>query len=107
MLDEATQVETADWALVEQAARQSGARVVAVGDVRQMGAVGAGGMFREVTEHVPSVELEEVMRFRQEWEAAASLGFRDGDFAAYAKYDARGRMRAGTREVAMQEAAEM
>ncbi len=37
--DEASQLSTADLAMIEQAARQAGARVIATGDTAQLGAV--------------------------------------------------------------------
>ena len=100
ILDEATQVSTGDWALVQQVARASGARTAGVGDTRQLGAVGAGGAFRLVAQEVPATELHEVLRFREEWERAASVKLRDGDFTAYADYDRRGRMTGADHEKA-------
>jgi hypothetical protein len=46
VLDEASQLSTADLAMVQEAARTAGARLVLVGDTEQLGAVEAGGMFR-------------------------------------------------------------
>jgi ATP-dependent exoDNAse (exonuclease V) alpha subunit len=47
VLDEASQIGTADLAMLGEAARQAGARVIATGDAQQFGAVEAGG-------HVPA-----------------------------------------------------
>jgi ATP-dependent exoDNAse (exonuclease V) alpha subunit len=46
VLDEASQLSTTDLAMVQEAARTTGARLVLVGDTEQLGAVEAGGMFR-------------------------------------------------------------
>ena len=46
VLDEASQLSTADLAMIGEAARQVGARIIATGDTAQLGAVEAGGMFR-------------------------------------------------------------
>ena len=46
VLDEASQLVTADLAMIQEAARQAGARVIATGDTAQLGAVETGGMFR-------------------------------------------------------------
>ena len=46
VLDEATQASTVDVGLVQQAARHGGARLHAVGDTEQLGAVEAGGTSR-------------------------------------------------------------
>jgi ATP-dependent exoDNAse (exonuclease V) alpha subunit len=57
VLDEASQLSTADLAMIGEAARQSGARVIATGDTQQLGAVEAGGMFRLLAGEVPAAEL--------------------------------------------------
>ena len=63
VLDEASQLDTADLAMITEAARQAGARVIATGDTAQLGAVEAGGMFRLLAREVPAAELHEVRRF--------------------------------------------
>ena len=54
MLDEASQLSTADLAMIGEAARQAGARIIATGDTAQLGAVEAGGMFRLLAQEVPA-----------------------------------------------------
>ena len=54
VLDEASQLSTADLAMIGEAARQAGARVIATGDTAQLGAVEAGGMFRLLAREVPA-----------------------------------------------------
>src|SRR5580704_8348755 len=93
--------------MVQEAARQAGARLILVGDTEQLGAVEAGGMFRLLAREVPSVELHEVRRFDASWEADASVRLRAGDFAAYADYDRHGRMRGADQHAAMDRAAGM
>lgn len=105
VLDEASQLGTADLALVEQAARVAGARLIPVGDTQQLGAVEAGGMFRLLAQEVPAAELHEVRRFNAGWEAEASVKLREGDFSGYAEYDTHGRMRGADQETAMDRAA--
>ena len=107
VLDEASQLSTTDLAMVLEAARQAGARLVLVGDTEQLGAVEAGGMFRLLTQEVPCAELHEVRRFDASWEAGASVRLRAGDFTAYAAYDRHGRMRGADRDAAMDRAASM
>ena len=53
VLDEASQLSTADLAMVQEAARQARARVIATGDTAQLGAVEAGGMFRLLAQRGP------------------------------------------------------
>ena len=105
VLDEASQLATTDLAMVQEAARAAGARLVLVGDTEQLGAVEAGGMFRLLAREVPCAELREVRRFDAAWEAGASVRLRAGDFTAYAAYDRHGRMRGADEDAAMDRAA--
>ena len=107
VLDEASQLSTADLAMVQAVARQAGARVVATGDTAQLGAVEAGGMFRLLAQKVPAAQLHEVRRFDAAWEREASVQLRDGDLAAVAVYDRHGRIRGADQEIAFDRAASM
>jgi hypothetical protein len=107
VLDEASQLSTVDLAMIGEAARQAGARIIATGDVAQLGAVEAGGMFRLLAREVPAAELHEVRRFDAEWERHASIRLRDGDPAAIAAYDRHGRIRGADHEAAYDRAASM
>jgi hypothetical protein len=107
VLDEASQLSTADLAMVQEAARQAGARVVATGDTAQLGAVEAGGMFRLLAQEVPAAQLHEVRRFDATWEREASIRLRNGDLAAAAAYDRHGRIRSADEETAYDRAAAM
>ena len=82
VLDEASQVATADWLHLADAAARSGARIIAVGDEYQLGAIGAGGVFTLLADRHGALELHEVHRFASEWEKQASLALRDGDVEA-------------------------
>jgi conjugative relaxase-like TrwC/TraI family protein len=107
VLDEASQLGTTDLAMVQEAARAAGARLILAGDTEQLGAVEAGGMFRLLAREVPGAELHEVRRFDAAWEAGASVRLRAGDFTAYAAYDRHGRMRGADQETAYDRAADM
>jgi conjugative relaxase-like TrwC/TraI family protein len=107
VLDEATQLSTADLAMIEEAARQARARIIATGDVAQLGAVEAGGMFRLLAQEVPVAQLHEVRRFEVAWERQASIQLRDGDPAAVSAYDRHGRIRSADYEAAYDRAASM
>jgi hypothetical protein len=98
VLDEATQASTADLAMIQEAAKQAGARLNPVGDTEQLGSPEAGGMFELLAQEVPSAELHEVRRFDAPWGADASVRLRSGDFTAIAAYDTRGRIRGPTRK---------
>ena len=107
VLDEASQLSTADLAMIGEVARQAGARIIATGDVAQLGAVEAGGMFRLLAREVPAAELHEVRRFDAAWERRASIRLRDGDLAAIAAYDRHGRIRGADYEAAYDRAASL
>ena len=107
VLDEASQLSTADLAMIGEAARQAGARIIATGDTAQLGAVEAGGMFRLLAREVPAARLHEVRRFDAAWEREASVRLRDGDLAAVAAYDRHGRIRGADEEAACDRAASM
>ena len=107
VLDEASQLSTADLAMIGEAARQAGARIIATGDTAQLGAVEAGGIFRLLAREVPAAELHEVRRFDAQWERHASVRLRDGDEAAVVAYDRHGRIRGADHETASGRAASM
>ena len=107
VLDEASQLSTTDLAMVQEAARQAGARVIATGDTGQLGAVEAGGMFRLLAQEIPAAQLHEIRRFDARWEREASVRIRGGDLAAVAAYDRHGRIRAAAAEAAYDRAASM
>jgi conjugative relaxase-like TrwC/TraI family protein len=107
VLDEASQLATTDLAMIAEAARRAGARIIATGDTAQLGAVEAGGMFRLLAREVPAAQLHEVRRFDAAWERQASIRLRDGDPAAIAAYDRHGRIRGADYEAAYDRAASL
>ena len=107
VLDEASQLSTSDLAMIGEAARQAGARIIATGDTAQLGAVEAGGMLALLACEVPAAQLHEVRRFAAQWEREASVRLRDGDLAAVAAYDRHGRIRGADEEAAYDRAASM
>ena len=99
IVDEASMAATADLDAITQRARQSGAKVVLVGDWAQLSSVGAGGAFRLLaTDRGDTAQLHDVRRFRHEWERAASTQLRAGDPAAVDTYITQGRVEGGDRE---------
>jgi len=107
VLDEASQLSTTDLAMIGEAVRQAGARIIATGDTAQLGAVEAGGMFPLLAREVPAAQLHEVRRFEAQWERVASVRLRDGDLAAVAAYDRHGRIRGADEVAAYDRAASM
>lgn len=78
VMDEAGMADTQRLAsLVEETAR-SQSKLVLVGDQAQLSAIGAGGMFSAIQQHVPTAELTDVHRAEQRWERDAWKQIRDG-----------------------------
>ena len=92
VVDEASQASTKDLARICSLALQTGARVIGVGDTRQLPAVEAGGLFSLIAGRYGHWKLTEVRRFEQAWERAASVRIGNGDVMALAEYAARGRI---------------
>lgn len=92
VLDEASMAETAAIVDVRQRCQAAGAKLLLVGDPRQLAAVGAGGTLADLAEHAVRYELAEVRRFVAPWEAGASLALRNGDTAAVGEYHKNGRL---------------
>lgn len=96
IVDEAGMSTTAELARIQQLAAAAGAKVVFQGDPRQLAAVGAGGALQLLADDNGAFELEEVRRFRNDWEGTASTRLRDGDTTALDLYEDHGRIRSGS-----------
>ena len=92
VVDEAGMASTSDLAEIHRRCQGAGAKLLLVGDPRQLGAVGPGGALADVAEHGICYQLVEVRRFSNEWERHASLQFRDRDPAALDAYQRHGRL---------------
>lgn len=106
-VDEAGMGDTARLAPLIAAVDEHGGRLVAIGDHRQLPAIGAGGMFEHAAERVPTAQLAEVRRTEDAAVREAWRELRDGDPAkAMAHFHARGDLHfADTREQAVERAA--
>lgn len=83
LVDEAGMVSTRDLEAVLSAARQAGAKVVLIGDRRQLASVGGASALRAVSEVVGRAGvLGEVRRQAVEWQRAASMIMAGGDAEA-------------------------
>ncbi len=101
ILDEAGMAGTLDLAALVTLAGERGASVRLVGDDRQLAAVGAGGVLRDVERTHGAVTLDKVRRFSHadgrpnRAEAAASLALRRGDPTGLGHYLDHGRIHVG------------
>jgi conjugative relaxase-like TrwC/TraI family protein len=92
LVDEASMARTGQLARIRDVADSIGARMVLMGDPRQLGSVGAGGVMDLVGDRAETYMLTEVRRFTEAWEGPASLALREGSEKALAEYDRRGRL---------------
>ncbi|MGH9166150.1 MAG: MobF family relaxase, partial [Acidimicrobiales bacterium] len=90
VLDEASMVATSDLSRLVAAVEEAQAKLVLVGDHRQLGAVGAGGLFRLLVADTAAAELTDARRFVEPWEAAATLRLRRGDPTVADDYERHG-----------------
>jgi hypothetical protein len=97
VVDEATQVPTADLAAIQAVADRAGARIIPAGDTEQLTSPEAGGMMGQVARDHGYARVHEVRRFAEPWEGPASLRLRDGDQGVIADYKRHGRIREGAR----------
>ncbi|MGH2949713.1 MAG: MobF family relaxase [Solirubrobacteraceae bacterium] len=93
IVDEAGMAGTRDLATLAAAVERSSAKLVLVGDDRQLPEIEAGGAFRALAERLGATELHEVRRQREEWERGALAALREGDVDRFARaYHDRGRL---------------
>ena len=92
VVDEAGTADTTSLAEIVARCQAAGAKLLLVGDPRQLAAVGPGGALADVAEHGLVYQLAEVRRFANDWEGPASLRLRDGDVSVLDEYAKHGRL---------------
>lgn len=107
LVDEAGMVSTPKFQQILQLAQERGALVRALGDYRQLSAVGSGGALRLVDREVGAAHLDELFRFKNPDEAAATLALREpplvGDDKPFDWYKNQGRVVAGESDVMVEQ----
>jgi hypothetical protein len=86
IIDEAGMADTLTLDHVVTWCVDRGAVVRLIGDDQQLGAIGAGGVLRDIAATHGALRLDSVMRFNEPAEAAASLALRAGDAGALGFY---------------------
>ena len=93
ILDEAGMVDHKRLDGLTELIERSGAKLIAVGDGKQLPSIGPGGMFDRLAGHAPAVELGTIHRTRDPAEQKAWQALRAGEpERAMAHYKARGRL---------------
>lgn len=91
VIDEAGMIGSRQLGRVLKAAEQAGAKVVLLGDDKQLAAIDAGAAFRGVVQHVGAAEITEVRRQKEAWARAAGQELARGSVAdGLAAYAERG-----------------
>jgi Ti-type conjugative transfer relaxase TraA len=78
VIDEAGMVGTRQLERVLSHAAEAGAKVVLIGDPRQLQAIEAGAAFRSIHEHHGGAEIGEVRRQREDWQRDATRDLANG-----------------------------
>jgi conjugative relaxase-like TrwC/TraI family protein len=106
ILDEAGMADHKRLDALTELVDRTGAKLIAVGDGKQLPSIGPGGMFDRLTQHAPTVELETIHRTKDPAEQRAWQALRAGEpERAMAHYKARGRLHlADTRDQAAENA---
>ncbi|HUN78034.1 MAG TPA: AAA family ATPase [Solirubrobacteraceae bacterium] len=92
-LDEAGMVDHKRLDALTELIERSGAKLIAVGDGKQLPSIGPGGMFDRLTTHAPTAELEDVHRTSDPGERKAWRALRNGEpEKAMAHYVSRGQL---------------
>jgi conjugative relaxase-like TrwC/TraI family protein len=93
ILDEAGMVDHKRMDALTELVERSGAKLVAVGDGKQLPSIGPGGMFDRIAHRVPTAELSEVRRTNDPEERKAWAALRNGEpERAMAHYKSRSQL---------------
>lgn len=92
IMDEASMVSTEQMAEIGRQADAAGAKLLLVGDPAQLDAVDAGGFLGLIDRTQNPSYLDQLWRFKNPWEQAASLRLRTGDPEVLETYDEAGRL---------------
>ena len=105
-LDEAGMIDTKRLEQLTDLVERSGAKLVAIGDGKQLPSIGPGGMFEHLARHAPTAQLDEVHRTKDPYEQRAWSYLRAGEpERAMAHYEAKSQLfLSDTREAACEAA---
>ncbi len=78
VVDEAGMVGTRHLAAISDLVEQAEGKLILIGDDRQLPEIDAGGLFRALTNRLPTVELTDNVRQEHAWERVALAELRNG-----------------------------
>jgi len=82
VLDEASMVGTDHMQRLVSSVRKAGAKLLVIGDDRQLESIDAGGPFHSLVQRFRPAELENVVRQRDDWGRELAMAAAKGDSAA-------------------------
>ena len=86
VIDEASMLGTRDVAKIMQEAEKSGAKLIMLGDPKQLQAIEAGAAFRRLAETEGYLAMNDIRRQNQKWQKEATKCFAVGDIAGGLSY---------------------
>ncbi|SDH02707.1 conjugative relaxase domain-containing protein, TrwC/TraI family [Pseudonocardia oroxyli] len=92
VVDESAMTDTLALAAIHRHVDAAGAKLLLVGDHKQLAAVGAGGGMDLISAGGTRYELADARRFTHDWERGASLRLRNGDETVLRDYHRNGRL---------------
>lgn len=94
LVDEAAMLDARTMGRLLARADQCGAKVILVGDDRQLASVERGGLFAEMRQRHGAAEIRDIRRQAEDWQRQASRDFSEGRIGeGLAAYDQRGFVR--------------
>jgi hypothetical protein len=106
LTDEASMLPTGHAAAIKRIAARTGSKELTAGDQEQLQAPQEGGAMGMQARRHGFLQLAEPVRFALRWERDATLRLRAGDVAVADEYDQQGRIRGGTPEEVLEDAAQ-
>lgn len=92
IIDEASMSSTSDLYQIYEQVNAAGAKLLLVGDAKQLDAVDAGGILGWMEDNDLTANLTSVWRFKADWEKEASLKLRAGKASVLQDYESYGRI---------------
>lgn len=92
IVDEASMSSSTDLYQLYEQVNRAGAKMLLVGDAKQLDAVDAGGFLGWMENNELTANLTSIWRFKAHWEKQASLELRQGEASVLDTYQANGRI---------------
>ena len=106
LVDEASMLPAGHAAAIKRIAARTGSKELFAGDQEQLQAVTEGGAMGLQARQHGFLQLAEPVRFTSQWERDATLRLRAGDASVVGVYDQQARIRGGSPEEVLEDAAQ-